>query len=617
MRRLIALIVLALVPAAGFSTPIQETPWMPTAAAYRLTLFMGNLEPVPWDKITRSWTEPVAGPSQDIPPISQLEADQGHALVTALASQDRQTVFQAATGAVFDGIQRYLDAAEAALGTAQAEISLRSAQELYRAFEDGIKAADVRGYRSNGLAWLEMNSAVGSQGVLGSGELSADAARFAAARAVIDEYLKLNYAPDQFAYRERLTPLPETVVRSGTKVDLPATLPPGSDIADQREFPRLVLQFEEAGEDETNLPLVAYGDMLFDSPEIFGGPAQELGIACSTCHNRSDVNRDFFIPGLSARAGGMDVDGAFFNPLFNDRTDDHLDTPSLRGIRFTAPYGRDGRETSLRRFTRNVIVTEFAGAEPTPFQLDALVAYMRQFDFLPNPKIDRAGRLTDLASDAAKRGEEIFNQPFDGLGNRSCASCHTPDRNFRDGLTYDIGSSEPPFPGGTATQFETPTLRNINFTAPYMHDGSLPTLASVVAWFNDTKSLGLDASERADLTAYLEAVGDGEDPYQTFDGQDSRFRLSFEELTTFASTLNLLLPLRDAENIKILVDTVAPDLDADSSVMTNLSARPDVYRLSDTLRAIGAAAAQGDWDVAAVQWDRFQALQAEFDARMF
>jgi hypothetical protein len=100
-------------------------------------------------------------------------------------------------------------------------------------------------------------------------------------------------------------------------------------------------------------------------------------------------------------------------------------------------------------------------------------------------------------------------------------------------------------------------------------------------------------------------------------GQDSRFRLSFEELTTFASTLNVLLPLRDAENIKILVDTVAPDLDADSSVMTNLSARPDVYRLSDTLRAIGAAAAQGDWDVAAVQWDRFQSLQAEFDARMF
>ena len=253
---------------------------------------------------------------------------------------------------------------------------------------------------------------------------------------------------------------------TGKTVDLPATLPPGSNIADQHQLPRLVLQFEEAGEDRTNLPLVAYGDMLFDSSEIFGGPARELGISCSTCHNRSDVNRDFFIPGLSHRAGGMDVDGAFFNPLFNDRTDDHLDTPSLRGIRFTAPYGRDGREPSLRRFTRNVIVTEFAGKEPSPFQLDALVAYMRQFDFLPNPKIDREGKLTTLASDAAKRGEALFNTPFDGLNGRACSTCHTPDRNFRDGKTYDIGSSEPPFPGGTETAFETPTLRNINFSAP-------------------------------------------------------------------------------------------------------------------------------------------------------
>ena len=65
------------------------------------------------------------------------------------------------------------------------------------------------------------------------------------------------------------------------------------------------------------MPLVAYGDMLFDSPQIFGGPARDLGISCSTCHNRSDVDRDFFIPGFSSRAGGMNVDGSFFNPMLN------------------------------------------------------------------------------------------------------------------------------------------------------------------------------------------------------------------------------------------------------------------------------------------------------------
>ena len=142
-------------------------------------------------------------------------------------------------------------------------------------------------------------------------------------------------------------------------------LPPGSNIGEQQPLPRLFLNFEEQGIDEADLPMIAYGDMLFDSPAIFGEPARSLGIACSTCHNRSDINRDFVIPGVSHQAGSVDVDGGFFNPLFNDHRDDSLDIPSLRGLRFTGPYGRDGRFASLRDFTRNVIVNEFAGAEPT------------------------------------------------------------------------------------------------------------------------------------------------------------------------------------------------------------------------------------------------------------
>lgn len=617
MDKIVAAMALALISTTSSGTALLEAPWAPEAAAYRLTLFLGNLSPLPWDKIEDSWTDPVAGSSLEVAAFERLDDEQADDLRDALLAQDRQALFEAATSAMHESIQRHLDAAESALGSPEAAISVRNAQALYRAFEDGIKAADPDIFRDLGLAWLELNSSVGSKGVLGSAQVNADFGGFASARRAISEFLKANYAPDKFSSRAQLTPLPEYSVLSGANITMRATLPPGSNIADQRQLPRLVLQFEEAGEDEANLPLVAYGDMLFDSPEIFGGPAQELGIACSTCHNRGDVNRDFFIPGLSHRPGGMDVDGAFFNPLFNDRTDDHLDTPSLRGIRFTAPYGRDGREPSLRTFTRNVIVTEFAGSEPTPFQLDALMAYMRQFDFLPNPLIDRAGRLTDEASDAARRGEVIFNRSFEGLGDQSCSSCHTPANAFRDGQTHDIGTAQPPFPGGTATAFETPTLRNINFSAPYLHDGSLPTLASVVDWFNAAKSLGLDKTARADLTAYLETVGGGEMPYQVFEGRDSEFRLAFDELTTFASTLNTLLPARDAENIAVLVDTVAPDLAADASTMSNLAGRPDVYRLSDLLRAVGDASIAGNWQEAETQWQQFQTLQREADGRMF
>ncbi|MEL7113156.1 MAG: cytochrome C, partial [Pseudomonadota bacterium] len=140
-----------------------------------------------------------------------------------------------------------------------------------------------------------------------------------AARINISRYLTENYLLDDFDPRPQLTPLPETAILSGRDIDLPPSLPPGADIFDQDPLPLLVLNFEEQGIDETDLPLIAYGDMLFDSAQIFGGPAQYLGIACSTCHNRSDINQRLFIPGASHQPGAVDVDGAFFNPIFNDR----------------------------------------------------------------------------------------------------------------------------------------------------------------------------------------------------------------------------------------------------------------------------------------------------------
>jgi cytochrome c peroxidase len=423
------------------------------------------------------------------------------------------------------------------------------------------------------------------------------------AREVISKYLADNYLLDAMKPRQKLSAIPET---ASYPANLPATLPPGTDIFNQEPLPLLVLNFEEQGIDETDLPLIAYGDMLFDSPEIFSGPAQANGITCSTCHNRSDINQRLFIPGLSHQPGAVDVDNALFNPMFNDRRNDPIDIPSLRGLRFTGPYGRDGRFASLRDFTRNVIVNEFAGAEPTPYMLDALVAYMTEFDFLPNALLGSDGQLTDAASDTARRGEVVFNRTYKGLGNRSCASCHVPDGNFLDRQAHNIGSVEQPYQGARTGALDTPTLLGIAHTAPYFHDGSLPTLASVVNWFNRSKELGMTKTERAELTAYLEAVGAADEPYEVFDAENTPFRLAFSELTTFASTLDVLLPLQDEKHIMLLVDTVATDLAADAGTMVNQAARPEVYSLAERLVAIGSAVRADDWVLAQAHWFEFQ-----------
>ncbi len=602
------------------ATPAKEAPWLPEAAAYRLTLFLGNLEPLPWNEVETAWTEPYSGSEFSSGALDWLDHEsdvEPDALLNAIMRKDRQEVFAETTRLIALRIEEELDRALAAEEPAAAQQAVRTARELYRSFEDGVAAADPEAARRLGLAWLELNSSTGSAGVLGAGATSADRDTMVAARSVISTYLAGNYLIDDFAPRRTLSALPETAVLRSRTVEVPPSLPPGSDIFDQDPLPLLVLNFEEQGIEETELPLVAYGDMLFDSAQIFGSPAQNLGIACSTCHNRSDVNQRLFIPGASHQPGAIDVDGAFFNPIFNDRRDDPLDIPSLRGLRFTGPYGRDGRFASLRDFTRNVIVNEFGGTEPTPFMLDALVAYMLEFDFLPNSMLTTNGRLTNAGPVAAQRGEAIFNRPFAGLDDRSCASCHVPGANFLDRQAHDIGSVAPAYEGARTGAMDTPTLLGTAYTAPYFHDGSLPTLAAVVDWFDETKSLGLSEAERADLTAYLETVGAADEPYEAFDTENTAFRLAFSELTTFASTLDTLLPRRDAEHILLLTDTVAADLSADASTMSNLTARPDVYALAERLAEVGAAVRDEDWAAAEASWTAFKSEADAIEERAF
>src|SRR5262249_23877361 len=154
------------------------------------------------------------------------------------------------------------------------------------------------------------------------------------------------------------------------------------------------------------------GDAAFSSPTILGGTARQAGISCSTCHINGASNPKFYIPGLSTRPGNFITTGPLFNAKANNRLLDPVTIPSLRGARFLAPYGHNGRTSSLGDFVRNVIVNEFAGPEPSPAIVDAIVVYIQDIDFLPNPRLGAGGRLTAQADDAVRRGERLFAKPF-------------------------------------------------------------------------------------------------------------------------------------------------------------------------------------------------------------
>lgn len=59
--------------------------------------------------------------------------------------------------------------------------------------------------------------------------------------------------------------------------------------------------------------------------------------------------------------------------------------------------------------------------------------------------------------------------------------------------------------------FKTPSLRNVEHTAPYMHDGSLRTLREVVEFYNeglgpDVQELGLDEDDIEALVVFLKLL---------------------------------------------------------------------------------------------------------------
>lgn len=92
----------------------------------------------------------------------------------------------------------------------------------------------------------------------------------------------------------------------------------------------------------------------------------------------------------------------------------------------------------------------------------------------------------------------------------------------RPGEGNDLGRYEVSGDPDDRWRFLTPTLRNVAITAPYMHDGSLRTLEAVVDFYDAggepnpgldprIRPLGLSASEKADLLAFLRSLtGDNE-----------------------------------------------------------------------------------------------------------
>jgi cytochrome c peroxidase len=273
---------------------------------------------------------------------------------------------------------------------------------------------------------------------------------------------------------------------------------------------------------------VALGGKLFSDPLL----SADRAVACASCHRPDNAFADAVpvSPGVHGRVGIRNTPSllnvAYARHLTWDGRSTTLEDQVLKPIQ--DPVEMDlSLEDLLRRLESNGNYrSAFRGAFDESVSSKnvalALAAYLRTLRSGDAP-IDRfrAGDSSAL-SEQQKEGFQLF------IGKARCAFCHAGP-TLSDGLFHNTGVSARSASSDLGrfartndpkdrAAFRTASLRNVQLTAPYMHDGSIATLEEVVEFYDsgggpdpqrdpDLRPLRLTVEEHNALLAFLRALG--------------------------------------------------------------------------------------------------------------
>ena len=268
------------------------------------------------------------------------------------------------------------------------------------------------------------------------------------------------------------------------------------------------------------------GRTLFFDPRL-----SAKGImSCGTCHNPSFSWGD----GLPKAVGhGMETLGrrtptilnlAWASSLFWDGRAATLEEQALGPIQapgeMNLPIGDlMGRLGELPEY-KKLFDAAYPGEAVSPKTVAKAIATFERGVVSSQAPFDRwIGGDEKAISVRAKRGFEVFNT------RGACNACHSGWR-LTDDSFHDIGLAGDDRGRGALLDdievlqfaFKTPTLRNADRRAPFMHDGSKKTLEEVVAFYNrggdverpslssEIRPLGLSSDEQRDLVEFLRTL---------------------------------------------------------------------------------------------------------------
>ena len=274
---------------------------------------------------------------------------------------------------------------------------------------------------------------------------------------------------------------------------------------------------------------IALGEKLFFDPIL----SRDSSLSCGSCHLPNlkftdGVPLSAGISGLTAMRNSMTILNVAYQPYaFWDGGVPNLEQQVLAPIENPNEMDFDVNLAVERLKNNPEYVLEFQKSynlDPSVYTLTRAIACYERTLFTGKSRYDRLVHDGDSSAltISEKNGMTMF---FNEEGD--CFHCHV-DYNFTDYsfqnnglyLVYpDSGRARITGRSTDVGKFKVPSLRNVELTAPYMHDGSMATLEEVVEHYNSGGELhpnksnvvrpkNLTTQQKQDLVNFLKTLTD-------------------------------------------------------------------------------------------------------------
>lgn len=282
---------------------------------------------------------------------------------------------------------------------------------------------------------------------------------------------------------------------------------------------------------------IALGKKLFYDPIL----SVDSTVSCGSCHFGANAFSDpaqFSVGvngGKSTRQAMAIMNLAFAQHLFWDGRSASLEEQVIDPILNPVEMGND-TATVMQRIRNNSYYDAefkrvFDATEVRFSHIEKAIATFERSVVSYESKFDQylANQDTSIFTASERRGFELYFTEEIGVKHAECFHCHggfnldEPTGAFRnnglDEFYDDLGRANVTQNNKDIGKFRVPSLRNIEYSAPYMHDGRFATLEEVVAHYASggathfnrdplIPNIQLDSTDQADIIAFLKTFSD-------------------------------------------------------------------------------------------------------------